>query len=354
MKTKRKIRSVLAAVVGAAMMFAVIPAQASEAAIGTSITSPMGWQMGTGSSAYWGSASEWELGNGAKAVVNHYSGNLAVQFAMEDMTFTYNLQDDIGDPVYIADKVTCNYTQKLYPMADGNYVLSDEDGSKSYFANGVNEKGYTLQVDRADCKYAITYQGMGFQFERLFNEDGLLTTYRMRPNGQPNWVNLCETTYRPGYSEESADYYIESIKTLSREYTFYQHNYKNRQITEIGTTDGTGPENFDVLWAYGVHGPFMGAGDVSFHYEGGDFPAPGAVLQGISCYNFAANKQIDLNIEMINVNGVDRIASVEYVVNGVVESSEQYAYGNNQTVIISKDGSVEIVRFNENGQPIAS
>ena len=56
---------------------------------------------------------------------------------------------------------------------------------------------------------------------------------------------------------------------------------------------------------------------------------------------------------MINVNGIDRIASVEYVVNGVVESSEQYAYGNNQTVIISKDGSVKVVRFNENGQPIA-
>lgn len=352
MKTRRKIRSVLAAVVGAAMMFAVIPAQASEAAIGTSITSPMGWQMGTGSSAYWGSASEWELGNGAKAVVNHYSGNLAVQFAIEDMTFTYNLQDDIGDPVYIADKVTCNYTQKLYPMADGNYVLSDEDGSKSYFVNGVNEKGYTLQVDRPDCKYAITYQGMGFQFERLFNEDGLLTTYRMRPNGQPNWVNVGETSYLPGYGESTSSL-LESIKTLSSEYTFHQYQFKNRHITEVFKANGEGQELLIDFWTHGTHGTLMSAGNVGFTYEE-ELPSLDAVLQNIWYMDNDTGKRYDLNIEMINVNGIDRIASVEYIVNGVVESSEQYAYGNNQTVIISKDGSVEIVRFNENGQPIAS
>ncbi len=342
MKTRKGIRRVLAAVVGAAMMFAAIPAQASGAAVGASITAPMGWQMGTGASAYWGSASEWDLGEGVKAVVNHYSGNLAVQFANEDLKITYNLQDDIGDPVYIADKVTCNYTQKLYPQADGSYVLSDEDGSKSYFVNGVNEKGYTLQIDRPDCKYAVTYQGMGVQFERLFNEEGLLTVYRMRPNGQPNWVNLSETTYRPGYSEEDPSVYIESIKTLSGEYTFYQHNYKNRQLTE----------GIPFLFmAYGTHGPLVSTENVRFIYESGDFPVIGETLQGILSY--ADGKQYELNFEMINVNGIDRIASVEYIVNGVVESKEQYAYGNNQTVIISKDGSVKVVRFNENGQPIA-
>ena len=353
MKTRKGIRRVLAAVVGAAMMFAAIPAQASGAAVGASITAPMGWQMGTGASAYWGSASEWDLGEGVKAVVNHYSGNLAVQFANEDLKITYNLQDDIGDPVYIADKVTCNYTQKLYPQADGSYVLSDEDGSKSYFVNGVNEKGYTLQIDRPDCKYAVTYQGMGVQFERLFNEEGLLTVYRMRPNGQPNWVNLSETTYRPGYSEEDPSVYIESIKTLSGEYTFYQHNYKNRQITEINKTNGDLSENFNGFWAYGEHGSFKGSGSVSFNYRSVDFPAYDEVLENITNYNYADGKHYELNLEMINVNGIDRIASVEYVVNGVVESKEQYAYGNNQTVIISKDGSVKVVRFNENGQPIA-
>lgn len=352
MKTRKGIRRLLAAVVGAAMMFAAIPAQASGAAIGASITAPMGWQMGTGASAYWGSASEWDLGDGVKAVVNHYSGNLAVQFANEDLKFTYNLQDDIGDPVYIADKVTCNYTQKLYPQADGSYVLSDEDGSKSYFVNGVNEKGYTLQIDRPDCKYAVAYQGMGVEFERLFNEDGLLTTYRMRPNGQPNWVNLSETTYQPGYDGDMSSL-MGSIKTLSGEYTFYQHQYKNRHITEVSKNMQEGQENIIDFWTHGTHGSIMSMGSVTFSYQDTDLPSLDSVLRSVSNNDYETGKQCELNLEMINVNGIDRIASVEYVVNGVVESSEQYAYGNNQTVIISKDGSVKVVRFNENGQPIA-
>lgn len=57
----------------------------------------------------------------------------------------------------------------------------------------------------------------------------------------------------------------------------------------------------------------------------------------------------------VNVDGVERISSVEYSPDGTEASAEptRFTYGNNMTVIVDKGRSVQVVNFDENGSPIA-
>lgn len=352
MKNRKIGAKILAACIAATMLTAAVPAQATvptasamEMQSRTNISGPMGWQIGTGSSIYWAGATEWQLADGLKAYVNHYSGNLAFQFKDGDLDFTWNAQDDIGDPLSLANNLVCNYAQQLDVQDVQNPVVSSTDGSKFYFKDGyfgpyglyAIENGYQMSY-KADVNYAVSFDSQGREITKHSNSP------------ENRWLMLSEVQYFAA-GDPDASYYDSGIKSIWTEdsfYTFDRYARDNKQYTTVTNEKNGQNEYMFGITKNATTGELEHVAGKSFRLDA-YYVADGAYTienrNGMGYFRFTT----------VNVDGVERISSVEYSPDGTEASAERtrFTYGNNMTVIVNNDGAVQVVNFDENGSPIA-
>ncbi len=354
MKNRKIGAKILAACIAATMLTAAIPAQAATPAASamdmqsrTGISGPMGWQIGTGSSIYWAGATEWQLADGLKAYVNHYSGNLAFQFKDGGLEFTWNAQDDIGDPLSLANNLVCNYAQQLDVQDAQNPILSSTDGSKFYFKDG--KFGPYGLIDIADGgKYQMGYRD-GVNYSHTFDEQGReVTKHSNSPENR--WLMLSEVKYfNPG--DPDASYYdsgIKSIWTADAFYTFDRYARNNKQYTTV-----TDEKDFKNEYMFGIT---KNATTGELEHVAGKYFTWDAYDAANGTYTIQSRNGMGyFRFTTVNVDGAERISSVVYSPDGTDANAKrtQFTYGNNMTVIVNNDGSVQIVNFDENGSPIA-
>lgn len=350
MKNRRIGAKILATCIAATMLTAAIPAQAMaptasamETQSQTSISGPMGWQMGTGSSIYWAGATTWELAGGLRAYVNHYSGNLAFSFYdySSNLEFTMNSQDDIGDPLGMANNFVCRDAMQLDVQ---NQVLSGPDGSKMYFDGQGKFGPYSLSA--FTDRYTVFY-GNNYYYE--FDLQGRQTSTYYQPSNH-SFMNMSKVTYfNP--DDPDATYYdrgIKSIQTGVSTYSFNRYTSGNKANTWI--TDDNYPEKGNLF-------------TMTKNATTGDLEYIATARYSLSTYDLEngkywfTNEGVNgyLGFTTINVDGVDRISSIEYSPDGTEASAErtQFLYGTNMTIVINSDGSTQTINFDENGSPIA-
>ena len=350
MKNRKIGAKILAACIAATMLTAAIPAQAMAPTASaaqmqnqTSITGPMGWQMGTGSSIYWAGATTWELAGGLRAHVNHYSGNLAFSFYdySSNLEFTMNSQDDIGNPLAMANNFVCSDAMQLDTQ---NKVLSGPDGSKMYFGDDNTFGPYSL-AEFTD-RYTVFF-GNNYYYE--FDLQGRQTSTYWKPQGN-SFTKTREITYFDPADPNTTyhDKSIKSVKVGGNTYSFNRYTVGNKSNTWI--TDDNYPEkgNLFTMTSNATTGDLEYIATRLFSFDT-YYKDDGRYIftnEGVTGY---------FDVSTINVNGVERVSSVTYSPDGTDASAQrtQFLYGTNMTVVIGSDGSTQTINFDENGSPIA-
>ena len=252
-----------------------------------------------------------------------------------------NSQDDIGDPLSMANNFVCSDAMQLDVQ---NKVLSGPDGSKMYFGDDNTFGPYSLS--EFTNRYTVFF---GNEYYYEFDLQGRQTSTYWKPQNH-SYMQTREITYfdpaDPNTTYHDRD--IKSVKVGGNTYSFNRYTVGNKSNTWI--TDDNYPEkgNLFTMTSNATTGDLEYIATRLFSFDT-YYKDDGRYIftnEGVTGY---------FDVTTINVNGVERVSSVVYSPDGTDASAQrtQFLYGTNMTIVVGSDGSTQTINFDENGSPIA-
>lgn len=277
----------------------------------------------------------WELNDTTTLYVNHFSGNVTINTAIDgayigddNISIVYNSLDEGSNE--LGNHFITSFNRKMQKLSDGSYEYKDVSGKRYHFypvgtGNGdqvmyMDEMGRVLSFD----SNGTPYFKMGVSSnETRFQENGLYLYTQIR-TGSHGY------TYGSIYNE---DQLLDMIVRMTRSYNV-SYNAYNRMTALTDTSD---PTNV-------------------FHFT---YDEKGRNLVNISDRNSLTLTQFgyDSNLKYVTqVNNAriiydDAGRATEVAIldeQGQMKEKINYLYGNNQTILL-KDGTMTLQQFNEDG-----
>lgn len=275
----------------------------------------------------------WSYESGVTGIVNHYNGNVAIRSSIGGMGLTYNSQLMDGNDG-MGTGMSFQFKQTITKMNEDAYCYADGSGSQYYF--GRNPDGsITGEVGNYSCEILLTESGYDLYIGSHvchFDEQGRVT-----------WINA-QTPVGMHYYDNGA------VDQMYYNRTSYFFTYDDASATpqlqkvEAGGLGGVPVCTFD----YNDSGYLTQINDSNGETISYTYNSDG-LLTKIS--SSAEGKSLEFTY--LKTGGLNRVANVKEVLeDGSITDSVQFAYGINQTIIMDKNGAVQVVSFNENGEVI--
>ncbi len=346
---QKRFDKLVAAMVSAAVMVSAVPgafaAPVQAAAVQLDAQIPTRDEMlqakNLGMRPASGSITDWFwFDGGIHASVNHFNGNVAVESRFADMGLTYNSQLQ-----YYSDGMGNNmafyYMQRITKVDNDTYLYRDEYGAQYYFFRDTDGL-FRNTIGNFYYEIEPTETGYNLHFGRhiaRYDADGRL----MRMNFNNPSPSSAEVNY---FDNGAVGRVYRSSVASSYWFTYYQNTGAIPQLqkVEAGGFGGALVCTFD----YNDSGYLT-----QINYANGETTSYTYNSDGLLTNVSSSTEGKSLEFTYQKINGMNKVANVKEVSeDGSITDSVQFAYGINQTIIIDKNGAVQVVSFNENGEVV--